>query len=99
MSIVITAGQRGDPPQFEAVLGRIRVPRPGTGRPRNQPRRVRADKAYARQKNRAYLRTRGIQAPRGSRPGTTSSPSATRRPCWLQSPTSCEPARRGGRQR
>lgn len=61
MSIVITAGQRGDSPQFEVVLGRIRVPRLGTGRPRTRPRRVRADKAYASRKNRAYLRRRGIR--------------------------------------
>ncbi|MGW8879723.1 IS5 family transposase [Streptomyces mirabilis] len=61
MSIVITAGQRGDSPQFEAVLGRVRVPRLGPGRPRTQPRRVRADKAYASRKNRAYLQRRGIR--------------------------------------
>ncbi|MCX4460134.1 IS5 family transposase [Streptomyces sp. NBC_01728] len=61
MSIVITAGQRGDSPQFEAVLERIRVPRLGPGRPRVRPRRVRADKAYASRKNRAYLRRRGIR--------------------------------------
>jgi Transposase DDE domain len=61
MSIVITAGQRGDSPQFEAVLGRVRVPRLGSGRPRTRPRRVRADKAYASRKNRAYLRRRGIR--------------------------------------
>ncbi|MFE4757530.1 IS5 family transposase [Streptomyces mirabilis] len=60
MSIVITAGQRGDSPQFETVLGRVRVPRLGAGRPRTRPRRVRADKAYASRKNRAYLRRRGI---------------------------------------
>ena len=60
MSIVITAGQRGESPQFEVVLGRIRVPRLGLGRPRNRPTRVRADKAYASRKNRAYLRGRGI---------------------------------------
>ncbi|SDM05957.1 IS5 family transposase [Nonomuraea jiangxiensis] len=61
MSIVITAGQRGDSPQFEVVLGRIRVPRLGSGRPRTRPRRVRADKAYASRKNRAYLPRRGIR--------------------------------------
>ncbi|GAA4590525.1 hypothetical protein GCM10023194_47600 [Planotetraspora phitsanulokensis] len=61
MSIVITAGQRGDSPQFEVVLGRIRVPRLGSGRPRTRPRRVRADKAYASRRNRAYLRRRGIR--------------------------------------
>lgn len=60
MSVVITAGQRGDSPQFEAVLGRVRAPRLGPGRPRTRPRRVRADKAYASRKNRAYLRRRGI---------------------------------------
>ncbi len=61
MFLVITAGQRGDSPQFEAVLGRIRVPRLGSGRPRTRPRRVRADKAYASRKNRVYLRRRGIR--------------------------------------
>jgi transposase len=46
LSVVITAGQRGDSPQFRVVLGRIRVPRPGRGRPRTRPGRVLADKAY-----------------------------------------------------
>lgn len=61
MSIVITAGQRGDSPQFEPVLNAICVPRSGPGRPRTRPDRVRADKAYASRKNRAYLRRRGIR--------------------------------------
>lgn len=61
MSIVITAGQRGDSPQFEPVLEKIRVSRPGPGRPRTRPNRVRADKAYASRKNRAHLRRRGIR--------------------------------------
>lgn len=61
MSIVITAGQRGDSPQFEPVLEKIRVRRAGAGRPRTRPNRVRADKAYASLKNRAYLRRRGIR--------------------------------------
>ncbi|MFI2722595.1 transposase [Streptomyces collinus] len=47
MSIVITAGQRGDSPQFEPVLDKIRVPRLRPGRQRTRPDRVRADKAYA----------------------------------------------------
>ncbi|MEV7427940.1 transposase [Streptomyces sp. NPDC091212] len=47
MSIVITAGQRGDLPQFETVLEKVRVPRIGPGRPRIRPDRVRADRAYA----------------------------------------------------
>lgn len=61
MSIVITAGQRGDSPQFEPVLKKVRVARPRAGRPRTRPDRVRADKAYASRKNRAYLRRRGIR--------------------------------------
>ncbi|WP_404817428.1 transposase [Streptomyces pharetrae] len=61
MSIVITAGQRGDCPQFEPVLEKVRVPRIGPGRSRTRPDRVRADKAYASRKNRAYLRRRGIR--------------------------------------
>jgi hypothetical protein len=40
MSIVITAGQRGDSPQFEPVLKKVRVARPGAGRPWTQGRRV-----------------------------------------------------------
>ncbi|WP_371098661.1 IS5 family transposase [Streptomyces sanglieri] len=61
MSIVVTAGQRGDSPQFEPVLEKVRVPRIGPGQPRVRPDRVRADKAYASRKNRAYLRRRGIR--------------------------------------
>jgi hypothetical protein len=37
LSILITAGQRGDSPQFAAVIERIRVPRHGAGRPRTRP--------------------------------------------------------------
>ncbi|MFI2139318.1 IS5 family transposase [Streptomyces griseofuscus] len=62
LSVVITAGQRGDSPQFEAVLEVIRVPRLGLGRPRKRPDRVRADKAYDSRSNRSYLRRRGIKA-------------------------------------
>ena len=61
LSVVITAGQRGDSPQFQAVLGRIRVPRARRGRPRTRPDRVLADKAYGSRVNRSYLRRRGIQ--------------------------------------
>lgn len=60
MSLVITAGQRGDSPQFEVVLERIRVPRLGPGRPRTRPDKVRADKAYGSRANRDYLRRRNI---------------------------------------
>lgn len=37
MPIVVTAGQRGDAPQFEPVLEKVRVPGIGRGRPRSAP--------------------------------------------------------------
>lgn len=57
---MITPGQWGDSPQFEAVIGMISVPRVGVGRPRSRPDSVSADKAYSSRRNRAYLRRRGI---------------------------------------
>jgi transposase len=60
LSLLVTAGQRGDSPQFEAVLDGIRVARIGPGRPRSTPDRVLGDKAYSSRANRAYLRRRGI---------------------------------------
>ena len=62
MSLIVTAGQAGDSPQFEPVLEAIRVPRQGRGRPRCRPDRVLGDKAYSSRANRAYLRRRGISA-------------------------------------
>jgi transposase len=64
LSIVVTAGQRGDSPQVAAVLGGIWVPRlgPRGGRPRTRPDRVLADKAYSSRANRALLRRLGIGA-------------------------------------
>ncbi|MFI5898565.1 IS5 family transposase [Actinoplanes sp. NPDC051513] len=62
LSVVLTAGQRGDSPQFTVVLDGIRVQRPGAGRARNRPDRVLADKAYTSKANREYLRKRGIKA-------------------------------------
>ena len=61
LSLVVTGGQRGDSPQFATVLGRIRVVRPGGGRPRTRPDRVLADKAYSSKANRDHLRRRGIR--------------------------------------
>lgn len=60
-SPLVTAGQRGDSPQFAAVLDAIRVPRTGPGHPRVRPLRVRGDKAYSSRANRACLRKRGIR--------------------------------------
>jgi transposase len=62
LSVLVTAGQRGDSPQFATVIEAIRVPRPDGGRPRTRPDRVLADKAYSSKANRAYLRRRGIKA-------------------------------------
>jgi transposase len=62
LSMVVTAGHRGDSPQFVPVLRRIRVTRLGVGRPRTCPDLVLADKAYTSRGNRAYLRKRGIKA-------------------------------------
>jgi len=62
LALVVTAGQRGDGPQFQAVLDGIRVPRPGRGRARTRPDRVLADKAYSSRANRRLLRRRGIKA-------------------------------------
>jgi transposase len=62
LSIVLTAGQRGDSPQFTVVLDGIRVPRLGGGRARTRPDRVMADRAYTSRANRRYLRRRGIKA-------------------------------------
>lgn len=61
MSMLLTAGQAGDSPQFMAVLDRIDVSIPGS-RARRRPRRVLADKAYSSRANRDWLRRRGIKA-------------------------------------
>jgi transposase len=60
LALLITPGQTGDSTQFEAVMERIRVPRPGGGRPRTRPDHVSADKAYSARRIRVYLRGRGI---------------------------------------
>ncbi|MGI5182380.1 IS5 family transposase [Dactylosporangium sp. CA-152071] len=62
LAFTVTAGQRGDSPQFIPVLGNIRVARPGGGRPRTRPDLVLADKAYTSKGNRQHLRSRGIKA-------------------------------------
>jgi transposase len=61
LSIVVTAGQRGDNPQFIAVIEGIRVPRLGGGLPRTRADRVLVDRAYTSEGTRRYLRRRGIK--------------------------------------
>ncbi|MCZ0983534.1 transposase [Streptomyces diastatochromogenes] len=62
LSVVITAGQRGDSSQFEPALEAVRAPRLRLGRPCKRPDRVRADKAYGSRSNRSYLCRRGTKA-------------------------------------
>lgn len=62
LSMLLTAGQCHDSPQFIPVLAGIRVPRTDGGRPRTRPDRVLADKAYSCKANRDYLQRRGIRA-------------------------------------
>ena len=61
MAVTVTAGQRHEPTQFEAVLGSVRVPGP-LGRPRRRPRRLAGGKGYSYGRIRRYLRRRGIKA-------------------------------------
>ena len=51
-------GQRA--PVFEHLMAHLRVKRPGSGRARTRPDRVRADKAYSSRAIRTELRRRGI---------------------------------------
>ncbi len=60
LSLVLSGGQAGDAPRFEAVMAGIRISRPGGGHPRTRPERVRADKAYSSRAIRGHLRRRGI---------------------------------------
>jgi putative transposase len=60
--VLIGPGQAGDSPMFPILFEYLRVPRPGRGRPRTRPERVRGDKAYSSRANRALLRSRGIGA-------------------------------------
>ncbi|MET9645189.1 IS5 family transposase [Streptomyces syringium] len=91
ISIVVTAGQRSDSPQFKTVLERVRVPRPGPGGPRIRPRRGRADQAYASHGSRAYLRRRGNHC---TIPGKVTRPTIALFRC-LRPPARPGPVRRG----
>ncbi|MFJ7625319.1 IS5 family transposase [Streptomyces sp. NPDC097595] len=61
LSLTVTPGQRADCTQFEPILEKIRVPRPGPGRPRKKPDSVAADTAYSNGPCRDYLRHRNIR--------------------------------------
>lgn len=62
LALVVTPGQAGDCPVLARLLAEVRVARPGPGRPRTTPQRLRADKAYSSRGNRELLRSRGIVA-------------------------------------
>jgi transposase len=47
---------------FELLMGQLRVPRYGAGRPRTRPDELLADKAYSSKAIRGHLRGRGIRA-------------------------------------
>lgn len=57
--MTVTASQRHEATQFEAVMGRVRVPG-RRGRPRTRPRRVAGDKGSNSRKIRRSNRRRGI---------------------------------------
>ena len=57
----MTAGQRHDSTQFEAVLDAVAVRRP-SGHLRRRPRRVLADRGYDANRIRSWLRSKGIGA-------------------------------------
>lgn len=62
LSMILTPGNVNDTTMLAETIDRIRVPKPGGGRPRTRPERVLADKGYPSRANRAYLADRGIKA-------------------------------------
>ena len=62
LSVIVTAGQRHESTQLEAVLDAILVPRPpgAAGRPRKRPEHLIADKGYSYPSCQRLLRGRGI---------------------------------------
>ena len=60
MVLTVTAGQRHETTQFEALMEQGAVKRCSRGRPRIRPERVLGDKGYSSGKIRRYLKRRGI---------------------------------------
>jgi transposase len=60
LAMVITAGQRHESTQLGPLLDGIRVPRPGSGRPRKRPAHLVADRGYSYTTCRRLLRRRRI---------------------------------------
>ncbi|MFE6595443.1 IS5 family transposase [Streptomyces sp. NPDC057780] len=61
LAVVVTPGQVHDAQALPLLLGDIRVPRLGPGRPRTAPDALIADKAYSSRQVRADLAVRGIR--------------------------------------
>ncbi|MER6531694.1 IS5 family transposase [Streptomyces sp. NPDC001508] len=61
LAVVVTPGQVHDAQVLPLLLGDIRVPRLGRGRPRTAPDALLADKAYSSRQVRADLAARGIR--------------------------------------
>jgi transposase len=59
--VAVTAGQRHESTQAEAVLDQVRIPGP-RGRPRCRPVKLAGDKGYSYPRIRRWLRRHGIQA-------------------------------------
>ena len=62
IAFLVTAGQRGDCPEFIPVLDRVHIRRRGRGRARARPDVVLADKAYSSAATRAWCRAHHIRA-------------------------------------
>ena len=56
----LTTASPGEVTLVDSTLSTIKVPRPGRGRPRSNPKRLIADKAYDSDKLRKRLKERGI---------------------------------------
>jgi transposase len=58
--MLVTAGQRHESTQLGPLLDAIRVPKPGSGRPRKRPAHLTADRGYSYTTCRRLLRQRRI---------------------------------------
>lgn len=62
LAAALSAGQAHESRHAARVLGAVRVPRSGPGRPRRRPTALAGDKGYSYPSVRAWLRRRGIRA-------------------------------------
>lgn len=62
LAAAVTPGQRHESTCCRELVGQVRLPRPGRGRPRTRPKSVVADKGYNTAAFRAYLAGRGVRA-------------------------------------